>query len=62
MKLKVYDIECPKCEKSFDIEVDEWAFSVEVLESGCDCCSDETRILVWVKCPECACSFDKEIV
>jgi hypothetical protein len=62
MKIKVYDIECPKCDKTFDIEVDHWSFSVEVLEAGCDCCSDETRILVWVKCPHCGCSFDKEII
>jgi transcription elongation factor Elf1 len=62
MKLKVYDIECKDCRESFDVEVDEWAFSVEVYESGCDCCSDETKINVWVKCPDCGCSFDKEIV
>lgn len=61
MKIKIDEIECKSCHKEFSHESNGWDFSTEIYESGCDCCSDEAKIVVWVKCSHCNESFDLEI-
>lgn len=61
MKIKISDIECPKCHKEIEVEVGGYDFGYESYPAGCDCCSDEVKVVVDFVCPECGKWSDMEI-
>lgn len=50
---------CSKCEKDFEVEVDEYAFSF--FEADCDLCGSHGGLSVDVTCPECKNSREIDI-
>ena len=61
MKIKISEIECKFCKNEFAFDCGHWDFGTEYIESGCDCCSADVTIHVFVNCPHCNSSYDLEI-